>query len=59
MKTAVAQAQPRRLALLAGIAALALLAVPGARSAGNAITPEAQRAKLALLVRVAQDVLGP
>jgi 5-methyltetrahydropteroyltriglutamate--homocysteine methyltransferase len=28
-------------------------------SAGNAITPEAQRAKLALLVRVAQDVLGP
>ncbi|MGN6176334.1 MAG: cobalamin-independent methionine synthase II family protein [Streptosporangiaceae bacterium] len=28
-------------------------------SAGNAITPEAQRAKLALLVRAAQDVLGP
>jgi 5-methyltetrahydropteroyltriglutamate--homocysteine methyltransferase len=28
-------------------------------AAGNAITPEAQRAKLALLVRVAQDVLGP
>jgi 5-methyltetrahydropteroyltriglutamate--homocysteine methyltransferase len=27
-------------------------------AAGNAITPEAQRAKLALLVRVAQDVLG-
>jgi 5-methyltetrahydropteroyltriglutamate--homocysteine methyltransferase len=27
-------------------------------SAGNAITPEAQRAKLALLVRIARDVLG-
>jgi len=27
-------------------------------SAGNAITPEAQRAKLALLVKVARDVLG-
>jgi 5-methyltetrahydropteroyltriglutamate--homocysteine methyltransferase len=27
--------------------------------AGNAITPEAQRAKLALLVRTARDLLGP
>ena len=27
-------------------------------AAGNAITPEAQRAKLALLVRIARDVLG-
>jgi 5-methyltetrahydropteroyltriglutamate--homocysteine methyltransferase len=28
-------------------------------AAGNAITPEAQRAKLALLVRAARDLLGP
>ena len=28
-------------------------------AAGNAITPEAQRAKLALLVRTARDLLGP
>lgn len=27
-------------------------------SAGNAITPEAQRAKLALLIKVARDLLG-
>ena len=38
MKTATAQPLAGRLALLAGLVALALLVVPGARSGGNAIT---------------------